>query len=358
MSLLSAVNALPAGSINQKQPANVQANNDASVQASSPGVNVNANVHQGVQGVSDGQGVSINQQASIGVNISGGSGGVATSTPTASTTASTSSSITSSITSTPFTTFATTTTTVASIITSATSSSNPTPFISGQGVLGIAYDAFMLPDQSCRSSSEITADFTQMFGYGYQTVRLYGVECNQIQIAVSAAAGRSNALYLGVYNIGTYQQELASLISQVNGNWGPVAAVTVFNEAVNDGLATVDQVAAAIQYAKQVLTQAGYTGPVTTVDTFVAYYNNPSLCNVGDFVGANIQPYFDGNVDSAGAGSFVAQQKALVEQTCQGQKVVVTGKRACFIMSLALLTMYRSWMAKQWGCKWGCSVLN
>ena len=345
-SLLSAVSALPAGSINQKQPINLQADNDASVQASSPGVNVNANVLQGVQGVSDGQDVAINQQASIGVDVSGGSGVVATTTFTPSSTASTLSSTISSITATPLTTLATTTTTVASIITSATSASNPTPFISGQGVLGIAYDAFMLPDQSCRSSSEISADFTQMYGYGYQSVRLYGIECNQVQIAVSSASGRSNALYLGVYNIDTYQQELASLISQVKGNWGPVAAITVFNEAVNDGLATVDQVAAAIQYAKQVLTQAGYTGPVTTVDTFVAYYNNPSLCNVGDFVGANIQPYFDGNVDSTNAGSFVAQQKALVEQTCQGQQVVVTGTPAFLIMILILLTMYRSWMAK------------
>jgi exo-beta-1,3-glucanase (GH17 family) len=106
------------------------------------------------------------------------------------------------------------------------------------------------------------------------------------------------------------------------GRWSYVEYVSVFNEAVNDARATVSEVAIAITYVK---TQLPPFIPVTTIDTFTAYINNPTLCNVGqDFVAANVQPYFSA-VEPSQAGNYVVQQMYNVAQTCEVSSVQITG---------------------------------
>jgi exo-beta-1,3-glucanase (GH17 family) len=207
--------------------------------------------------------------------------------------------------------------------TSSTSAPAPTPsFISGQGVHGISWDQFRGTDQSCKTADEITTDIKQITSYGYQNIRLYGVECNAIDIALSAVDGTNTNLIIGVYDPDNYTAETADLIAQVNGRWDLITYVSVFNEAVNDNLTTVAGVQEAISYIK---TQLPNGVSVTTIDTFSAFISNPALCNVGqDFIAANCQPYFSA-VSASDAGNYVLQQQQNVASVCGVEYVEITG---------------------------------
>jgi exo-beta-1,3-glucanase (GH17 family) len=64
---------------------------------------------------------------------------------------------------------------------------------------------------------------------------------------------------------------------------------------------------------------------VVAVDTFIAIYNNPSLCEASDYIAANAHAYFDGNVAASGAGEWVAQQASKLSSVCGGKDVLITG---------------------------------
>ena len=48
---------------------------------------------------------------------------------------------------------------------------------------------------------------------------------------------------------------------------------------VNAGSATPSQIKAYVEEGRKALKAAGYTGPVVSVDTFIAVINNPDLCD-------------------------------------------------------------------------------
>jgi exo-beta-1,3-glucanase (GH17 family) len=52
--------------------------------------------------------------------------------------------------------------------------------------------------------------------YGYSNIRLYGVECDAINYALTAVQGTQTNLILGVYNTDNYTAETADLIAQVD----------------------------------------------------------------------------------------------------------------------------------------------
>ena len=66
-------------------------------------------------------------------------------------------------------------------------------------------------DQSCKSISQVAADFQKISGY--EVVRLYGTDCNQISNVI--AATHSNVkLLLGIFDINSIQSEV-QIISSV-----------------------------------------------------------------------------------------------------------------------------------------------
>ena len=320
---------------------------NVNVNASGDGYDVNVNVDTHIEYDSNGNECEVNAAGvTIRVNINGN--WLYYNTPTASlptfypppdssyypeptTTSSSSpvpppySSTPSSSTSTPISTpisFTTTvapttivTTTTATTATTTTSTSPaPSNFISGVGVRGISWDTFTV-DDSCKTPTEIAADITQLVSYGYASIRLYGVDCNAVYIALNTlqTLNAGATLIVGVYSTTNYTAETADLITQINNRWDYISYVSVFNEAVNDGRATVAQVATAVSYVKS---QVPSGVSVTTIDTFAAFISNPDLCNVGqDFIAANCQPYFSA-VYAQDAGSYVYEQQANVASVC------------------------------------------
>ena len=157
----------------------------------------------------------------------------------------------------------------------------------------------------------------------YEVIRLYGTDCNQVANVIAATKGNVK-LFLGIFDINAIQKEVSTISSAVNGNWGLVNAVSVGNELVNSGKASAGQVTSAIGIARSALNSAGYSGPVTTVDTMIAMKNNPTLCTASDFCAINCHAFFDGNVLPEGAGDFVKKWAQQVSDAADGKTVIVS----------------------------------
>ena len=93
----------------------------------------------------------------------------------------------------------------------------PSPEISGSGGgsngpgfgSAVAYTPYNA-DQSCKSTSQVAADFQKISGF--DVVRLYGTDCNQIGNVI--AATHSNVkLYLGIFDINSIQSEVQIMSS-------------------------------------------------------------------------------------------------------------------------------------------------
>jgi exo-beta-1,3-glucanase (GH17 family) len=147
-------------------------------------------------------------------------------------------------------------------------------------------------------------------------------------MVASAARATGVQLFLGIFNLDGLDDQIRTLVDAVYtyADWSVVESISVGNELVNNGQATAQQVINAVHAARESLRRAGYTGPVVTVDTFIAVLNNPSLCDSSDFCAMNIHPFFDPNTPASAAGTFLANQVGRVRQQLANpnQRIVVT----------------------------------
>ncbi|KAG8529283.1 uncharacterized protein KY384_005918 [Bacidia gigantensis] len=185
---------------------------------------------------------------------------------------------------------------------------------------GVAYSPYKA-NKACKSAQEVAQDLNNIGEY--DVIRLYGTDCNQVSNVVQAVKG-SIKIFAGIYNIDKIQDEVNTIASGIGGNWGAIKAVSVGNELVNSGVASVEKVTAALATARQALKSQGYTGPVAIVDTMVALKANPKLCQLSDFCGINCHAFFDGNVQPAGAGQFVTDWANEISQAAGGKTFVIT----------------------------------
>ncbi|KZL87664.1 cell wall glucanase, partial [Colletotrichum incanum] len=194
------------------------------------------------------------------------------------------------------------------------SSSSPSPsasFTSNTTLHGIAYAPYTATGQ-CKTAEQIDADFAELKGK-YSVVRTYGTDCNQIANALPAAKKAGVKLFLGIFDVSSIPAQVATIVSAVNSDWSLIDTISVGNELVNNGKATAQQMVTAVGQTRQLLRAAGYTGPVVTVDTFVAVLANPSLCDVSDYCAMNIHPFFDSNTAAKDAGSFITRMVGEVQ---------------------------------------------
>ncbi|EME39884.1 glycoside hydrolase family 17 protein [Dothistroma septosporum NZE10] len=186
---------------------------------------------------------------------------------------------------------------------------------SGQGITYSPYNA----DNSCKSAGQVKSDLAQISGY--DLIRLYGSDCNQVANVLAACKTK---LFVGVFDINNLQTESNTLIEQAKGSWDRIDTISIGNELVNGGSASVEQVVAAINTARGIFKAAGYTGSIVTVDTFVAMIANPGLCEASDYAAANCHAFFDGSKTADQAGAFVKDQAQRIASACGGKRVVIT----------------------------------
>ena len=177
-------------------------------------------------------------------------------------------------------------------------------------------------DNTCKSATQVASDFAKMSGY--EVIRLYGTDCNQIANVRAATQDAGVSLFLGIFDINQVQSECQTIIDAMKGDWSHVNTVSVGNELVNNGGASVSQVTSAIGQARSILKGAGYTGPVVTVDTMMAMKANPELCHASDFCAINCHAFFDGKTTAEKSGDFVLNWAKEVSEAAGGKTTVIT----------------------------------
>ncbi|CAK1365561.1 unnamed protein product [Cercospora beticola] len=188
----------------------------------------------------------------------------------------------------------------------------------GQGIVYSPYNN----DKSCKNQDQVNADFEKLGDY--KLVRIYGCDCDQVNTVHKAATAKGMKVFIGIFDINQVQSDVEKIVAVANGDWSWVDTVSVGNELVNNGAASVDAVVGAVNAARSQLRGAGYQGPVVIVDTFVAMIANPAICEASDYAAANCHAFFDGGKTADQAADFVAEQAERVKQACGGKKTVIT----------------------------------
>ena len=165
-----------------------------------------------------------------------------------------------------------------------------------------------------------------MAAAGFTSVRVYGVDCNQVAMTIAAVSQYNMAIFAGLTVLDNLAANLASMVSQVSStnSWHMIDTVSICNECINNNAAAVGDVVAALGTARATLGPAGFTGHVVTVDVFVQFFNHPELCQNSDYCAANCHAFFDDQITADGAGDYVAQQAAAIAQAVPGKAVVIT----------------------------------
>lgn len=179
---------------------------------------------------------------------------------------------------------------------------------------GITYSPYN-SDGTCKDLASVKSDLAKLSDYSL--IRLYGVDCSQVE-NVLQAKGSGQQLFLGIYYVDQLSAGIETLTSAISsyGSWSDVFTVSIGNELVNDGEASAAQVGEYISTAKSLLSAAGYSGSVVSVDTHVAILNNPELCEFSDYIAFNAHAYWDGTVTGDEAGSWLLQQMQRVSSVC------------------------------------------
>lgn len=193
------------------------------------------------------------------------------------------------------------------------------------GKPGIVYTPYN-DDGTCKSTDVVASDIASMNSLGFGMVRIYGVDCNQVSNVLAAVKPFGMKVFLGIFDMGQCESQLAQLIQFVAGDWSSVYAVSIGNEQVNSGAMSVAAMVSKVNTSRAGLRAAGFSGPVVTVDTWVAIIANPALCECSDFVAANCHPFFDGKVLPAAAGQFMSNSIAKLQSACGGKQVTITGR--------------------------------
>ncbi len=203
------------------------------------------------------------------------------------------------------------------------SSSTGLPTVdSDAGVLGVTYSPYTSSGQ-CKSASDVASDLSKISNYG--VIRIYGVDCNQVA-NVLAGKGKHQKILVGIFDVSNIPGAVKTIqdaVSSTGSSWDDFHTVSVGNELVNNGQATVSQIAEYVGSARSLLRQAGYNGPVISIDTFIAVINNPGLCDISDYMGINAHAFFDGYVLPVAAGPWVLGQVQRVWNACGGKKNVL-----------------------------------
>ena len=190
-------------------------------------------------------------------------------------------------------------------------------------LFGISYAPYKA-DHSCKSAQDIMDDFQRIKGE-YSLVRIYGTDCDQVPNVYSAAKKIGVKLMMGIWDINDVPNEASKIADSLKGDWDMVHSVGVGNELVNNGEASAQDVVGAVSQARKALRNAGYEGPVVTVDTFLAAQSHPELCEESDYCAINAHAFFDSTMAAKDAGKWLQNTVGQVKSSLsKPMKVVVT----------------------------------
>ncbi|KAI9038185.1 putative cell wall glucanase (Scw4) [Aspergillus affinis] len=187
---------------------------------------------------------------------------------------------------------------------------------------GVTYSPFN-DDSSCKTQAQVNHDMDKIAG-SYSFVRIYGEPCDQTRKVVQAARERHIRVFAGVFDLQNFPANLDEIIRVAGRDWSIFHTISIGNELVNKGQASVPQVVNAVNTARQKLRSAGYQGPVVTVDTFSVLLKHPELCQASDYCAANCHAFFDANMTPDRAGAYALDQSRRISAAAGGKRTVIT----------------------------------
>ncbi|SCU84959.1 LANO_0C02916g1_1 [Lachancea nothofagi CBS 11611] len=187
------------------------------------------------------------------------------------------------------------------------------------GAAGIAYSPYQKNGQ-CKTLEMVTADMAEIQDFGI--IRIYATDCN-VLANLKAAVSSNQKIMVGIWDLTKISDSVTAITSAFGSDFSQIQSVSVGNELVNSGQATVQDIQTAVSSAKSQLQAIGYSGSVVSVDTLVAVTANPGLCEISDFLAVNSHPYWDGNVEPSNCGPWLKQQIANLQATCGSDKQVL-----------------------------------
>ncbi|ODV59403.1 glycoside hydrolase family 17 protein, partial [Ascoidea rubescens DSM 1968] len=193
--------------------------------------------------------------------------------------------------------------------------------VSSGGAKAITYSPYT-NSGNCKDADTVASDLAKLSGY--EIIRVYGTDCDTYGKVLSAI-GSNQKLFAGIFHITDIQSQASLLIDAVKSSsrgWNAIYTVSIGNELVNNGAASTGQIKSAIDSVRSILSSAGYTGPVVSVDTLVAVKNNVALCEYSDYIAVNCHPFFDGKVKPSECGSWLKSQVNEVFEKCGSSKSV------------------------------------
>ncbi|KAK2738557.1 hypothetical protein FQN57_006979 [Myotisia sp. PD_48] len=200
------------------------------------------------------------------------------------------------------------------------------PELKFQG-LGVTYAAFR-DDGKCKSPEDVMNDFKTIDANGFDNIRSYGVECNQVPNMLKAARQYKKKLFLGVHDIKNVDKELGVIIEATKKNWADIVGISIGNEEVfralnekRDATAAAKAVITALKRAREILAKEKYTKGIVTVDEVGAVLKHPELCLNSDFCAVNAHPFFNLQLSGPGkSGRFVLDQVNLVKDRMKKER--------------------------------------
>lgn len=196
----------------------------------------------------------------------------------------------------------------------------------GSQAKGITYSPYN-KDDLCKSASQVAYDLKQLSAYSL--IRLYSTDCSGIE-NVLANLNSNQKLFLGIWNIDPASvtsglQAIQQAVGSSSRGWSSVDTISIGNEQVNAGTATVAQIGTGVSAARQWLkaNAPNYSGSIVSVDTLNAVVSNPGLCEFLDYIAVNCHPFFTGSVSPSQAGSWLQSQISSVSSACGGSKPVL-----------------------------------
>jgi exo-beta-1,3-glucanase (GH17 family) len=173
-------------------------------------------------------------------------------------------------------------------------------------------------DSTCKSREQADEEWGQLGEF--DVVRVYGVDCGQPGVAIEMALKYNKKVFVGLYHLDErFEGELQDIISHIDAvgaGWDPVDTISIGNEDVHRGSKTPGEVIAYVQRARTKLRDVGYHGPVVHVDSQNEVLANPELCSeeAGDYIAANVHPFFNDHTTAEQAGDFVEMQIEMLRQ--------------------------------------------
>ncbi|KAK6357350.1 hypothetical protein TWF718_001663 [Orbilia javanica] len=206
---------------------------------------------------------------------------------------------------------------------------------------GIVYSVYH-DSGKCKDKETTRSEIKKVLdsGNGYNWIRIYGTDCDQVVNVMGAAYDGGVKVMLGIYNLNDdagFQKELDTLIAGIKSvnkeygkeenDWSGVAFISVGNEVVNNNAGEAEAwVSKSLKYAataRSALKGAGYTGDVGNTEVWFWYKKFPALCGEDKLVMLNLHPFFDQNCDVASSGTFMKEKLAEIQEACGSDHKVI-----------------------------------